>query len=146
MNSNIQFFNEGVSYTIRQKNELRKWLIASIEVDNHKTGNINVIFCSDEYLHKMNIEYLNHDTLTDIITFDNAMEDEISGDLFISIDRIKENATKYSRKIADELHRVIIHGILHLCGYGDKTDEEKSKMREKENIHLSRRSDKLSNS
>lgn len=144
MNYNIQFFNEEIAYSIKQKNQLRQWISSCIEEENHKPGIINIILCSDAYLYKMNVEYLNHDTYTDIITFDNAVEDEISGDLFISLERIRENAREYSRKIADELHRVIIHGILHLCGYGDKTDEEKKEMREKENMHLSHRPDKLS--
>ncbi len=146
MNSNIQFFTEDISYSVKQKNKLREWISACIKAENHMTGDVNIILCSDSYLHEMNVEYLNHDTFTDIITFDNSIEDEISGDLFISLDRIRENAQKYSRKISEEQHRVIIHGILHLCGYDDKTDDEKYKMREKENIHLSRRPDKLSNS
>ena len=146
MNSNIQFFTEDISYTLKQKTELRQWIKACAEVETREAGNINIILCSDVYLYKMNVEYLNHDTFTDIITFDNTMEGEISGDLFISLERIRENAREYSRKMSDELHRVIIHGILHLCSYSDKTDEEKKKMRARENIHLSRRSDKLSNS
>jgi len=143
MNEHIHFFAEKISYTVKQKNLLRQWISESIQKEGFRPANINVIFCSDTYLHKMNVEYLAHDTLTDIITFDYSMENEISGDLFISIDRIRENAKQFSKKIADELHRVIIHGVLHLCRYGDKTEKEKQKMREKENIYLSRRPDKL---
>jgi rRNA maturation RNase YbeY len=146
MMTSIQFFSEDLDYSIRQKNLLRQWISSCIKHEKQSPGNINIVFCSDEYLHKMNIDYLNHDTLTDIITFDNSQDDEISGDLFISLERVRENAKQFSKKLSDELHRVIIHGVLHLCGYGDKTKSEEAKMREMENIYLSQRADKLSNS
>jgi len=107
---------------------------------------LNIILCNDEYLHKLNLSFLNHDTLTDIITFDYTESDIISGDIFISISRIKENANKYSLAIKEELHRVTIHGILHLCGYGDKTKREKEIMTSKENEYLAERPYKLMNS
>lgn len=146
MNENIHFFSEEISFVVKQKKLLRKWVSESIKKEGFQPSDINMIFCNDAYLHKMNVEYLGHDTFTDIITFYYSTENEISGDLFISIDRIKENAKLFSKNFADELHRVIIHGVLHLCNYGDKTEGEKQKMRKKENIYLSRRPDKLRDS
>jgi rRNA maturation RNase YbeY len=115
------------------------WIEKSIEKEKRIPGDINIIICSDDYLYEMNINYLKHDTFTDIITFDYSEENSVSGDLFISIERVRENAKKFSGRVENELHRVIIHGILHLCGYDDKTDEEKGKMRQKENDYLSER-------
>jgi len=97
---------------------------------------LNYIFCSDTYLHKINLEYLKHDTLTDIITFDYSEKKQISGDIFISIDRIKENAPKFNQSTDIELNRVLIHGVLHLLGYKDKTPKEKETMRAKEDFYL----------
>jgi probable rRNA maturation factor len=139
----ISFFNEGTSYRLKQKKLLRNWIIFSIKNENKQPGEINVILCPDDYLYKMNVEYLQHDTLTDIITFDYGEADVVSGDLFISLDRIKENAAKYAIKTADELHRVIIHGILHLCGYNDKNGKEKIEMTAREDSYLSLRPDEL---
>ena len=103
-----------------------------------KTGDISVIFCSDEYLLQLNKEYLNHDYYTDIITFDYVEDDLISGDLFISLDRVKENARQFETPVLNELYRVVFHGTLHLTGYEDKTDSEQKLMREKENYYLSK--------
>ncbi len=102
-------------------------------------GSINIILCSDEYLVKLNEKYLKHDTFTDIITFDNSDKEIVSGDLYISIQRVKENALTYLQNTVDELHRVIIHGILHLCGYDDKSENESAKMRAAESFYLSQR-------
>jgi probable rRNA maturation factor len=143
MSQNIQFFTEDISFTVKNKNLLREWITGSIQFEGVKTGDLNIILCSDEYLHGLNIKYLGHDTLTDIITFDNSSENTVSGDLFISIERIRENAGIFSKTIADELHRVIIHGVLHLIKYGDKTEAEKVIMTERENAYLSRRPDRL---
>jgi probable rRNA maturation factor len=143
MSQNIQFFTEDISFTVKNKNLLREWITGSIQFEGFKTGDLNIILCSDEYLHGLNIKYLGHDTLTDIITFDNSSENTVSGDLFISIERIRENAGIFSKTIADELHRVIIHGVLHLIKYGDKTEAEKVIMTERENAYLSRRPDRL---
>ncbi len=140
---NIHFFQEETTYTIKQKILLRQWITNSISTEGFKTGNINIIICSDSFLHKMNKKYLDHDTLTDIITFDYSENGIISGDLFISIERIRENTTVFSKKIFDELHRIIIHGVLHLIGFGDKTCLEKDEMTKNENIYLSRRPDRL---
>lgn len=146
MENRINFFQEGTDFRLRQKKLLRSWMLSCIRSENFEAGEINVIICDDDYLFRLNRQYLDHDTLTDIITFDNSENESISGDLFISIDRIRENAKKFYVRIAEELHRVIIHGILHLCGYGDKTDQEKEIMRSKENVYLFERPEKLRNS
>ncbi len=135
----INFFNEKTKYQVKKRNLIRMWIEKSIEKEKRIPGDINIIICSDDYLYEMNINYLKHDTFTDIITFDYSEENSVSGDLFISIERVRENAKKFSGRVENELHRVIIHGILHLCGYDDKTDEEKGKMRQKENDYLSER-------
>lgn len=142
-NAEINFFQEEINYPIRQKNALRKWIAEAVLSEGKSPGAISVILCSDDYLHRLNLKYLQHDTLTDIITFDYSEAHQVSGDLFISIDRVRENASGSAVKIPDELHRVIIHGILHLCGYGDKTAEEKKEMTAKENKYLSTRPEKL---
>lgn len=143
MNFSINFFNEDVPYRIKHKRFVKDWIRKTILKENKMPGEINIILCSDEYLHKMNNDYLQHDQLTDIITFDNSENNQISGDLFISIERVRENATIYSVNKTDELHRVVIHGVLHLCGYKDKTTEDSEKIRTAENLHLSRRPDEL---
>ena len=139
----INFFLEETNYRISKKGLLRLWLSKAVSMENKRVGELNIIICNDEYLHKMNIDFLQHDTLTDIITFDNSDEDLISGDIFISIDRVKENAAIFSITIKEELNRVIIHGVLHLCGYGDKTEVEKEIMTSKENFYLAQRPYKL---
>lgn len=111
------------------------WLSKICENEGRKLGEINLIFCSDEYLLSMNREHLNHDYYTDIITFD-YYEEEITGDLFISVDRVLENANKHKVEFINELHRVVAHGVFHLLGYGDKSEEEEIKMRELENNAL----------
>ena len=134
----IRFFTEEISFILKDKNKLRKWIQVVIGNEGKLPGDLNYIFCSDNYLYKLNIEYLNHDTLTDIITFDVSEDaDEISGEIYISIDRVKENAKKFKVPFYNELHRVMIHGILHLAGYHDKTPEEVSEMRSKEDYYLS---------
>jgi len=108
--------------------------------EGYSAENINYVFCSDDHLLQINKEYLDHDTYTDIVTFDNSENaKEIEADIFISIDRIRENAIKLSRPEDEELHRVIIHGLLHIMGYSDKTDQNKQAMREKEDACLSLR-------
>jgi rRNA maturation RNase YbeY len=118
---------------------LVSWIEQVIKEKGGKTGEINYIFCSDAYLHKMNVDYLQHDTLTDIITFPSADFPLISGDLFISTERVADNATDFGEAYDDELHRVMIHGILHLCGQSDKTEAEAQSMRELEQWALSLR-------
>ena len=136
MKKRIHFFNEDITFRLKGIKEIRAWLIRSIESEGKSVGDINFIFCNDDYLHKMNLEYLNHDTLTDVITFDYTEGDIISGDIFISIPRVKENAILLSIPFPDELDRVMVHGILHLCGYKDKTARDEKLMRSKEDQKL----------
>ncbi len=136
----ILFFEEDIKLKIKKKLALKKWLKYTVEKEKKSVSELNYIFCSDEYLLEMNVSYLNHDTLTDIITFDNSEEaDVITGDIFISIERVIENAKKFEVDFEDELHRVMVHGVLHLIGYKDKKKEEKEKMRAKENYYLNKR-------
>ena len=126
-------FNYETNFTLSNELNLSKWIESCIERDGFKVGEINYIFCDDEYLHKLNVKFLNHDTLTDIISFDNTLGKIISGDIFISVERVKENATTFEVSFLNELHRVMIHGILHYMGFKDKTDADKLQMRTKEN-------------
>ncbi len=146
MSNKINFFSEDVSTTIKQKILLRKWIGQSIQAEGFRSGDINIILCSDKYLHEINVKYLNHDTLTDIITFDYSEEKTISGDIFLGLETIVDNSNTFSKVFFDELHRVIIHGVLHLCGYNDKTNKEKEIMTKKENAYLSLRPDELRSS
>jgi rRNA maturation RNase YbeY len=136
----IHFFSEDISYTLKNKGLLRTWIKNTIIDEGFKLRELNFIFCSDNYLLSMNQEYLKHDTLTDIITFDNSENQrEIVGDIFISLERIQENAQSFKVKTEDELHRVMIHGTLHLLGYADKGKEAKALMTDKEDLYLSKR-------
>jgi len=139
LQNKILFFTEDNTYRIRKKRILREWLFEVIGAESKRVGEINIILCSDEYLHKINLEYLNHDTLTDIVTFDSTEDNIISGELYISIERVIDNAKVFSTFTRDELHRVIVHGVLHLCGFGDKTEKEKELMTSKENFYLALR-------
>ena len=118
---------------------LTSWLSDTCFDELKVLDEVNLIFCSDEYLLKMNIEYLQHDYYTDIISFDYCEDDKILGDLFISKDRVLENSIDNNVSFALELQRVIVHGVLHLCGYKDKSSKESRKMREKENYYLNKR-------
>lgn len=129
----ISFQNQSISFKLPGKTKLKEWIKTITEKEKHILGNINYIFCSDEELLEINIRHLNHNTYTDIITFDYTEEKKISSDIFISIDRVTENAKKFDVSFEDELHRVMIHGILHLCGYKDKTTADAELMRKKEN-------------
>ena len=133
----IYFHNEEVKYVLPDKIRIRKWILKTSESENRNVGDINIILTSDDYLYHLNVKHLNHDTLTDIITFDYSNENEISGDIFISLERVRENAKEYNHSTLDELHRVIMHGILHLVGYKDKTKPQKVTMRAKEDYYLS---------
>lgn len=136
----IQFFYEDIDFKLRNSRKTISWINASIKTEGKNAEELNFIFCSDHYLLQMNIDYLQHNTYTDIITFDTSEEEgNISGDIFISIDRIKDNAVKFKKEFDNELHRVMIHGILHLIGYSDKTPSKKKRMREKEDAYLSLR-------
>jgi len=133
----IFFFNEDHSYSLKQRGDTRLWLEKIAAKEAHKILELNYIFCSDEYLLQINKEYLQHDFYTDIITFDNSeVKGTLEGDIFISIDRVKENARTEQTRFRDELHRVMAHGLLHLCGYKDKTPAQQKIMRQKENAAL----------
>jgi len=133
----ILFHQEDVQLSINEEDQKRSWLLQAIKEEDQKPGNLNFIFCSDDYLHQMNLKYLNHDTLTDVITFP-MRRDRVEGDIFISVDRIADNAKKFEVTFEMELARVMIHGVLHLMGYKDKTTEEIETMRGKENYYLSK--------
>jgi probable rRNA maturation factor len=136
----IQFFTEDLVYTLKQKTKIRTWLLQTITAEGYELEELNFILCSDEYLLGINQQYLNHDTYTDVITFDNSEEDKtIVGDIFISLERIQENAKNFKSTTYDELCRVMVHGTLHLLGYKDKSKAEKAMMTQKEDDYLSRR-------
>lgn len=136
----VHFFSEDIPFKLPNIRNTTHWIKAVITREGKELGSLNFIFCSDSYLLEVNQQYLNHNTLTDIITFDGREEaDQIAGDIFISVDRVKENASKFGVTFLDELHRVIIHGVLHLIGYNDKKPKQKELMREKESECLSLR-------
>lgn len=134
----IRFFNEDVSYKLPQKQVTRQWLRQQAEREGYAVGELNYIFCSDEHVLQVNRDYLQHDYYTDIITFDQSEEDgKIEGDIFISVERVADNAAQLGVTAEQEMRRVLAHGLLHLCGYGDKTDVEAAQMRAKEDEWLS---------
>ena len=129
-------FNYESEFTLDNEEAIATWLSAVIVSENKTLGEINYIFCDDEYLHKINLEYLNHDTLTDIISFDYTMGNEVGGDIFVSVERVLDNSKDYNTSFEDELKRVLVHGVLHYCGYKDKSEEDEALMRSKENEKL----------
>ncbi|MGM0565753.1 MAG: rRNA maturation RNase YbeY [Bacteroidota bacterium] len=133
----ILFFTEKVDFKVENPALLREWITKVVQDHYLEVGEVSFVFTTDEYLLKINREFLNHDYLTDIITFDNRQGKELNSDIYISLDRVKENADDNNKSLLDELHRVIIHGILHLCGYNDNTEESKTKMRNAEDKYLS---------
>ena len=136
----IHFFTEDISFALDQENKTITWIEQVLQSEGYQAENINYILCSDNHLLAMNQQYLSHNTLTDIITFDHSDGTKnLEADIFISIDRVKENALSLKKGFADELHRVIIHGLLHLFGLKDKTEAEKQEMRKKEDACLSLR-------
>ena len=132
MESPINFYSE-VDFEIQQKESYKKWLETVLESEQKEAGDINYVFCSDEHLLEINKTHLDHNTFTDIITFDYTVNKIISAEIYISIDRVKENAQEYKVSFDNELKRVMVHGILHCCGYGDSTKESKANMKELEN-------------
>ena len=133
----ISFFNEDINFTLRHKTAVRKWILNAIRKEGFTIQEINYIYCSDAHLKKMNVHYLHHGTYTDIITFDlSEVKNEIIGEIYISIDRVRENAIIYNVPLDDELRRVMIHGVLHLCGYKDKSPADIKKIRAKEDYYL----------
>ena len=135
----ILYYYEDVDFIFKGKTLNNRWLRLVAESEIKRAGDISLIFCSDNYILDINQRYLQHDYFTDIITFDYCEGDRLSGDLFISIDSVRENAREYGTEFKDELNRVIVHGLLHLIGYDDHTAEEKEVMRKKEDYYLSLR-------
>jgi len=134
----IQIFSEGIDYEYLELATLQKWVLDTISIEDSVLGYLNIIFCDDQYLLQINQDYLSHDYYTDIITFQYSTE-PIEGELFISIDRTRDNAADLGVEWSEELHRVIIHGVLHLLGYNDKSDAERTTMRQKEDLFLRHR-------
>lgn len=133
----IQFFTEDISFNLSNKTKIREWLNNVAKIHGAKIKEINYIFCSDEYLKQVNIDYLDHHYYTDIITFDNSEEDaNLEADIFISIDRVKENSQEYSKEFLNELHRVMAHGVLHLIGFTDKEEADQIEMKKQEDAAL----------
>jgi len=135
----ISYYFEDTDFIFKDKTRNNKWLRLVAESEIRKIGDISIIFCSDNYILDVNQKYLQHDYFTDIITFDYCEGDRLSGDLFISVDSVRENAVEYGTDFSEELYRVIVHGVLHLIGYDDHNDKDIAMMRKKENYYLSLR-------
>ena len=135
----IRYFQEDIRFELKQKILNNRWLKMVAGSEMRRLGAINIIFCSDNYILDVNMKYLQHDYFTDIITFDYCEKDVLSGDLFISIDSVRENAQFYGTEFADELNRVMVHGLLHLIGYDDHSEADIAEMRQKENYYLEMR-------
>lgn len=133
-------FNYETDFKLERTEQFSEWISTTIIEENCKEGEINYIFCNDDDLLKLNMDFLKHDTLTDIISFDYSVGKELHGDIYISVDRVKENANKFKVDFANEMARVMIHGILHYCGYKDKSEAEVKVMRNKEDYYLAKRS------
>ena len=129
-------FNYETEFKLENETKISEWISKAINSENCKEGELNYIFCSDDYLHKINVDFLNHDTLTDIISFDYSVGKELHGDIYISVERVEDNAKDFDVSFEDELARVMIHGILHYCGYKDKSEEDAKLMRSKEDYYL----------
>lgn len=135
----IRYFQEDIRFELKQKMLNNRWLKMVAGSEMRRLGAINIIFCSDNYILDVNMKYLQHDYFTDIIAFDYCEKDVLSGDLFISIDSVRENAQFYGTEFADELNRVMVHGLLHLIGYDDHSEADIAEMRQKENCYLEMR-------
>ena len=135
----IRYFQEDIRFELKQKMQNNRWLKMVAGSEMRRLGAINIIFCSDNYILDVNMKYLQHDYFTDIITFDYCEKDILSGDLFISIDSVRENAQFYGTEFVEELNRVMVHGLLHLIGYDDHTEADIAVMRQKENYYLQMR-------
>lgn len=136
----VYYHFEDISLKINDRLSIRKWIHQAIVEEGKEPGEINCIFCSDDYLLALNRSALDHDYFTDIITFDYCEDQVVTGDLFISLDRVRDNAQQLHLNFIDELHRVMIHGVLHLCGYKDKSEKDEKTMRKKEDYYLTLRS------
>jgi len=134
-------FHSEVPFEISNADTTASWLGAIISQEDYNEGEVSIVFCDDEFLHKLNVEFLDHDTLTDVISFDYSMGKEIHGEIFISIERVQENAKDFDQSFDVELARVMAHGVLHYCGYKDKSTSEAATMRSKEEFYLQQRAD-----
>lgn len=131
----ISFYYE-TDFSLRKEFEISNWISGVIASENRKEGEINYIFCDDSYLHKLNVKFLDHDTLTDIISFDDSLGKILHGDVFISVERAQDNAKDFGVSFDEEMNRLIVHGVLHYCGLNDKTAEDAKIMRDKEDFYL----------
>jgi probable rRNA maturation factor len=129
-------FNYETQFELQSEAQIEQWISNVIASENKREGEINYIFCDDAYLHKLNVEFLQHDTLTDIISFDNTLGNELHGDIFISVERVVENANDFGVLFDDEIKRVMVHGVLHYCGFNDKTEADQTIMTAKEDEKL----------
>lgn len=131
-------FNYETDFLLDDETRISNWISSVVNDEGCTLEEINYIFCDDDYLHKINVEFLQHDDLTDIISFDYSVGKNIQGDIFISVERVADNAKDFDVSFTEELHRVLVHGVLHYCGYKDKTDADAKQMRDKENHYLSK--------
>lgn len=136
----ISFYSE-VPFEVSNADTTAAWLSSIISQENYNEGDVSIVFCDDAFLHKLNVEFLNHDTLTDVISFDYSVGKEIHGEIFISIERVQENAIEFNQTFNSELSRVMAHGVLHYCGYKDKSKSDAVSMRSKEEFYLNQRGD-----
>ena len=134
-------FSAETSFELSNPQLTGAWLGSIISQEGYSEGEVSVVFCDDKYLFKLNVEFLNHDTLTDVIGFNYSLSNEIHGEIYISIDRVEDDAVEFSQAFETELLRVMAHGVLHFCGYNDKTDLESSLMRAKEDFYLNQLND-----
>ena len=134
----IEFYSEN-DFELDHQVAVAQWIMTIIKANGFELGDITYIFCDDDYLHKLNVQFLQHDTLTDIITFDNSLGSQIHAEIYISTERVADNAKQFNTSFVDELHRVMIHGILHCCGLKDKSDQEAQAMRTAEDKALEAR-------
>jgi len=134
-------FHSETNFEISNQSAVSDWLTAIISQENYNEGEVSIVFCDDAFLHNLNVEFLKHDTLTDVISFDYSIGNEIHGEIFISIERVRENALEFNQSFDTELSRVMAHGVLHYCGYKDKSKSDAALMRTKEDFYLQQRND-----
>lgn len=134
-------FHSETNFEISNQSAVSDWLTAIISQENYNEGEVSIVFCDDAFLHNLNVEFLKHDTLTDVISFDYSIGKEIHGEIFISIERVRENAIEFNQSFDTELSRVMAHGVLHYCGYKDKSKSDAALMRTKEDFYLQQRND-----
>jgi len=134
-------FHSETSFELPNSAAVIAWLGSIMSQEHYTEGEVSIVFCDDDFLHKLNVEFLNHDTLTDVISFDYSVRKEVHGEIFISVERVRENAKEFNQSFDAELARVMAHGVLHYCGYKDKSKTEATIMRSKEEFYLQQRPD-----